>query len=53
LLILYRQNNSPTRIKDETKSHSKRQAMIQDPLKMLAKMNQGVILWINRLSVNN
>jgi hypothetical protein len=53
LLILYRQNKSPTRIKDDTKSHSKRQAIIQDPLKMLAKMNQGVILWITWLSVNS
>ena len=50
LLILYRQISSPIRIKDDSQSSSKRQAMIQDPLKIFAAINQGVILVIASLS---
>ena len=49
LLILYRQISSPIRIKDDSQSSSRRQAMIQDPLKIFAAINQGVILVITSL----
>ena len=50
LLILYRHISSPIRIKDDSQSSSRRQAMIQDPLKIFAAINQGVILVIASLS---
>ena len=42
-LILKSVNNNTARIKAESQSSSKRQAMIQEPFSMLAKINQGVI----------